>query len=220
MPAKIRLQRKGKKGHPFFHIVIADGRAPRDGRLIEKIGTYDPMTNPATIELDFEKAMHWVQVGAQPTDTVKAILSYKGVLYKEHLLRGVKKGALTEDKVEILFKEWLAEKEAKIEAKAKGLTDTTREDLKKRLAAEADVNEARKAVFAKQKAEAQAAVEAELAVKAAEIAAKAAEIAAEAAAKVAPAAAPVEEAKVEEAPVVEAKSEETPAEEAKDKAAE
>lgn len=199
MPAKIRLQRRGKKGRPFFHIVIADGRAPRDGKLIEKIGTYDPMTNPATIELDFERAMHWVTVGAQPTDTAKAILSYKGVLYKEHLLRGVQKGALTEDKVEILFKEWLAEKEAKIEAKAKGLVDSTREDLKKRLAAEAEVNEARKAEFAKQKAEAQAAVEAELAAKAAEAAAKAAEVAA--------AAAPAEEAKSEEAPAEEAKEE-------------
>ncbi|NPD83861.1 30S ribosomal protein S16 [Lentimicrobium sp. L6] len=195
MPAKIRLQRKGKKGRPFFHIVIADGRAPRDGKLIEKIGTYDPMTNPATIELDFERAMHWVTVGAQPTDTAKAILSYKGVLYKEHLLRGVKKGALTEDKVEILFKEWLAEKEAKIEAKAKGLVDTTREDLKKRLAAEAEVNEARKAEFAKQRADAQAALEAAAAAKAAEAAAAEA------------AAAPVEEAASEEAPAEEAKEE-------------
>ncbi|NPD47714.1 30S ribosomal protein S16 [Lentimicrobium sp. S6] len=195
MPAKIRLQRKGKKGRPFFHIVIADGRAPRDGKLIEKIGTYDPMTNPATIELDFERAMHWVTVGAQPTDTAKAILSYKGVLYKEHLLRGVKKGALTEDKVEILFKEWLAEKEAKIEAKAKGLVDTTREDLKKRLAAEAEVNEARKAEFAKQRADAQAALEAAAAAKAAEAAAAEA------------AAAPVEEAASKEAPAEEAKEE-------------
>ena len=112
--------RVGKKGKPFYHIVIADGRAPRDGRLVEKIGTYDPMTNPATIELSFERALHWIQVGAQPTDTAKAILSYKGVLYKDHLLRGVKKGALTDDKVEVLFKEWVAAKEAKIEAKAKG----------------------------------------------------------------------------------------------------
>ncbi len=192
MPAKIRLQRKGKKGRPFFHIVIADGRAPRDGRLIEKIGTYDPMTNPATIELDFDKALNWIQVGAQPTDTARAILSYKGVLYKEHLLRGVKKGALTEDKVEILFKEWLADKEAKIEAKAKGLTDTSREEAKKLLAAEVDKNEARKAEFAKQKAEAQAALEAELAAKAAEAAA---------------AAAPAEEAASEEAPAEESKEE-------------
>lgn len=212
MPAKIRLQRKGKKGRPFFHIVIADGRAPRDGRLIEKIGTYDPMTNPATIELEFERALHWIQVGAQPTDTAKAILSYKGVLYKEHLLRGVKKGALTEDKVEILFKEWLAEKEAKIEAKAKGLVDTTREDLKKRLAAEAEVNEARKAEFAKQKADAQAALEAELAAKAAEKAAAEAEAAPVAEAPKVEAA--TEEAAKVEAPVKEAATEETPKESA------
>lgn len=168
MPAKIRLQRKGKKGRPFYHIVIADGRAPRDGRLVEKIGTYDPMTNPATIELNFEKALHWIQVGAQPTDTAKAILSFKGVMYKNHLLKGVTKGALTADQVEIRFKEWLAEKENKIEAKAKGLDEAAREDKKKRLAAEAEVNEARKAEFAKKKAEAQAALEAELAAKAAE----------------------------------------------------
>jgi small subunit ribosomal protein S16 len=167
MPTKIRLQRKGKKGRPFYHIVIADGRAPRDGRLVEKIGTYDPMTNPASIELDFDKALHWVQVGAQPTDTTKAILSYKGVMYKNHLLKGVKKGALTEEKAEVLFKEWLEAKESKIANKAKGLEDAAREDRKKRLAAEAEVNEARKAEFAKQKAEAQAALEAELAAKAA-----------------------------------------------------
>ena len=167
MPAKIRLQRKGKKGHPFYHIVIADGRAPRDGKSVEKIGTYDPLTNPATIELDFERALHWVQVGAQPTDTAKAILAYKGVMYKNHLIKGMKKGALTEDKVEVLFKEWLAAKEAKVEAKAKGLTDAEREEMKKRLAAEAEVNEARKAEFAKARAEAQAALEAQFAAKAA-----------------------------------------------------
>lgn len=175
MPTKIRLQRKGKKGRPFYHIVIADGRAPRDGRLVEKIGTYDPMTNPASIELNFEKALHWVQVGAQPTDTTRAILSYKGVMYKNHLLKGVKKGALTEEKAEILFKEWLAAKEGKVAAKAKGLEDAAREENKKKLAAEAEVNEARKAEFAKKKAEAQAALEAELAAKAAEEAAKNAE---------------------------------------------
>jgi small subunit ribosomal protein S16 len=168
MPTKIRLQRKGKKGNPFYHIVIADGRAPRDGRLVEKIGSYDPMTNPATIELNFEKALHWVQVGAQPTDTTRAILSYKGVLYKSHLLNGVKKGALTEQKAEVLFKEWLEAKEAKIANKAKGLEEASREAKKKRLAAEAEINEARKAELSKRKAEAQAALEAELAAKAAE----------------------------------------------------
>ncbi len=167
MPAKIRLQRKGKKKHPFYHIVIADGRAPRDGRLVEKIGTYDPMTNPASIELDFEKALHWIQVGAQPTDTAKAILSYKGVMYKNHLLKGVTKGAFTAEKAEILFKEWLADKEARVLAKASGLADSARTEAKKRHEEEEKVNDARKAEFAKVKAEAQAAFEAEASAKAA-----------------------------------------------------
>ena len=114
MPAKIRLQRHGKKGKPFYHIVIADGRAPRDGRFIEKIGTYNPITNPADIVLDIEKAIEWLNNGAQPTDTVRTILSYKGVLYKNHLLKGVKKGAMTEEQAEAKFQAWLNEKEAKI----------------------------------------------------------------------------------------------------------
>ena len=168
MPAKIRLQRKGKKGRPFYHIVIADGRAPRDGRLVEKIGTYDPMTNPATIELNFEKALHWIQVGAQPTDTAKAILSHKGVMYKNHLLKGVKKGAFTEDKAEVLFKEWQADKDARVAAKTSGLADSERAESKKRQEAEEKVNETRKAEFAKVKADAQAAIEAAAAAKAAE----------------------------------------------------
>ncbi len=201
MPAKIRLQRKGKKGRPFYHIVIADGRAPRDGRLVEKIGTYDPMTNPASIELDFERALHWVQVGAEPTDTAKAILAHKGVMYKNHLLKGAAKGAFTTDKAEVLFKEWLAEKEAKIAAKASGLVDNERAASKKRLEAEEKVNEARKAEFSKVKAEAQAAIEAELAVKAAARAAAKAEEEAKLAPKVE--APKVEEPKAEE-PKVEA----------------
>jgi len=168
MPAKIRLQRRGKKGRPFYHIVIADGRAPRDGKSIEKIGTYDPMTNPATIKLEFERALHWIQVGAQPTDTAKAILSYEGVMYKNHLLKGVKKGAFNEEKAEVLFKEWREAKDAKIASKASGLSEAARNEDKKRLEAEAKVNEARKAEFSKLKAEAQAALEAEAAAKAAE----------------------------------------------------
>ncbi|OYT17766.1 MAG: 30S ribosomal protein S16 [Bacteroidetes bacterium 4572_77] len=175
MPTKIRLQRRGKKGRPFYQIVIADGRAPRDGRIIERIGTYDPMTNPATIELDFEKALHWIQVGAQPTDTTRSILTYKGVMYKNHLLKGVKKGALTVEKVEVLFKEWLANKEARVASKVSGLAEKERESSKKRLAVETEVNEARKAEFSKLKAEAQAAIEAEAAAKAAEKAAAEAE---------------------------------------------
>jgi small subunit ribosomal protein S16 len=122
MPTKIRLQRHGKKDAAFFHIVVADGRAPRDGKFIEKIGTYNPNTNPATINLDFERALEWYQNGAQPTETAKAILSYKGILYKEHLIRGVKKGALTNDQVESKFAKWLEEKDAKISGKRNNLS--------------------------------------------------------------------------------------------------
>ena len=148
MPAKIRLQRKGKKGRPFFHIVIADGRAPRDGKLIEKIGTYDPMTNPATIELDFERAMHWVTVGAQPTDTAKAILSYKGAMLKNHLAGGVRKGALTEEQAEAKFNAWLEEKASKVQAKSDGLSKADADAKAKALEAEKAVNEARIAAAA------------------------------------------------------------------------
>jgi len=152
MPAKMRLQRHGKKGKPFYHIVIADGRAPRDGRFIEKIGTYNPITNPAEINIDLDKAVKWLQNGAQPTDTVRAILSYKGVLYKLHLLKGVQKGALTLEQAEVKFQTWLNEKLAKIESKKKGLTDSERNDRKKALEAEAKVKEAKAAEVAKKMA--------------------------------------------------------------------
>jgi len=152
MPVRMRLQRHGKKGKPFYHIVIADGRAPRDGKFIEKIGTYNPITNPADINLNFDKALDWLQKGAQPTDTVRAILSYKGVLYKNHLLIGVKKGALTEQEAEAKFQTWLKEKEARIEAKRKGLADKDRETRKARLEEEAKINEERAAELAKKKA--------------------------------------------------------------------
>ena len=121
MATKIRLQRRGKKGYAFFHIVVADSRAPRDGKFIEKLGYYNPNTNPATIELNFERALYWLNVGAQPTETARRILSYKGVLYKKHLLGGVKKGALTEEQAEKKFQEWLQQKLAKIEAKKQKL---------------------------------------------------------------------------------------------------
>ena len=114
MATKIRLQRHGKKGKAFYHIVAADSRAPRDGRFIEKLGTYNPNTDPAIIEIDFDKTLNWVQVGAEMTDTARAILSYKGILYKNHLINGVKKGALTEAQVEERFDKWLKEKESKI----------------------------------------------------------------------------------------------------------
>ncbi|WP_418664606.1 30S ribosomal protein S16, partial [Alistipes ihumii] len=117
MPVKIRLARRGKKGYPFYHIVVADSRAPRDGKFIENIGSYNPNTNPATINLDFEKALDWLQKGAQPTDTCRAILSYKGVLMKKHLLGGVSKGAFTQEAAEAKFAQWLEQKAGKISAK-------------------------------------------------------------------------------------------------------
>lgn len=114
MPVKIRLQRKGRRKRPFYHIVIADSRAPRDGKFIEKIGTYNPMTVPATIELDRAAAYDWLMKGAQPTDTVRAILRFKGVLYRKHLMRGVAKGALTQEEADAKFEAWIADKEGKI----------------------------------------------------------------------------------------------------------
>ena len=152
MPTMMRLQRFGKKRKPFYHIVIADGRAPRDGKFIEKIGTYNPVHNPAVIELDFDKAVQWLNNGAQPTDTVRAILSYKGVLYKHHLLRGVAKGALTEAEAEAKFQTWLTEKEAKIDAKRQGLEEKDRAEKKAVHEAETKIKEAREAEFAKKRA--------------------------------------------------------------------
>lgn len=150
MPAKIRLQRHGKKSYAFYHIVIADGRAPRDGKFIEKIGTYNPNTNPATIDLNFDSALTWVQNGAQPTDTVRAILSYKGVLYKKHLLGGVTKGALTEEQANEKFAKWLEAQTGKIDAKRAKLGDSKKTVAENRLAAEAAVKEAKaKAIAAK-----------------------------------------------------------------------
>ncbi|MFZ2900251.1 MAG: 30S ribosomal protein S16 [Saprospiraceae bacterium] len=114
MAVKMRLQRKGRKKAPFYHIVIADGRSPRDGRFIEKLGTYNPMTKPATIEIDRDKAFDWIIKGAQPTDTVRAILRFKGVMFRKHLNRGVTKGALTQEAADQLYQEWIDKKEAKV----------------------------------------------------------------------------------------------------------
>ena len=116
MPVKIRLQRKGRKQAPFYHIVIADARSPRDGRFIEKIGTYNPLTTPATIELNNEKAYQWLKNGAQPTDTVRSILRFKGVLYQKHLDRGVGKGAMTPEQAAEKLETWITEKQTRIEA--------------------------------------------------------------------------------------------------------
>jgi small subunit ribosomal protein S16 len=150
MPAKIRLQRHGKKSYAFYHIVIADGRAPRDGKFIEKIGTYNPNTNPATIDLNFDSALTWVNNGAQPTDTVRAILSYKGVLYKKHLLGGVAKGALTEEQANEKFAKWLDNKNSEVDAKKSKLSDAKKSVEQNRMAAEAAVKAAKaKAIEAK-----------------------------------------------------------------------
>ena len=141
MAVKIRLARHGKKGYAFYHIVAADSRAPRDGKFIEKLGTYNPNTNPATIDLDFGKALDWLQKGAQPTDTCRAILSYKGVMYKKHLLGGVAKGAFTETEAEARFNKWMEAKAGKIEAKANKLATDAKSAEKARLAAEAKIKE-------------------------------------------------------------------------------
>ncbi len=143
MATKLRLQRHGKKGKPFYHVVAADARAKRDGRFIEKLGTYNPNTNPATIEINFDKALDWMMKGAQPTDTVRALLSYSGIMHKKHLLEGVRKGALTEEQAEKKFEAWKTEKEAKIQAKKDGLTTKNDNDLASKLAAETATKEAR-----------------------------------------------------------------------------
>ena len=156
MSVKIRLQRHGKKGKPFFHIVAADARSPRDGKFIERIGSYNPNTNPATIVLDTDKAVTWLFNGAQPTDTARAILSYKGVLYKAHLNKGVKKGALTQEQADAKFNAWLDAKDAKIQAKRDGLSSAKEQALAEQLKAERAVNEARIAARAAAEAAAHA----------------------------------------------------------------
>ena len=188
MPAKIRLQRHGKKGQPFYHIVIADGRSPRDGRFIEKIGTYNPLTEPAQINLKFDRALYWYTVGAVPTDTVRSLLSMKGVMLKYHLLQGVKKGAMTEEQAEVKFQNWMKEKEAKLAEISKTKEEKNRGEKKARLDAEKKVNEARAEELAKKRL--------------AELEAKKAEEAAAEAAE-----APAEEAAAEEAPAAEAPAE-------------
>jgi small subunit ribosomal protein S16 len=156
MAVKIRLARKGRKKLAFYHIVVADSRSPRDGRYIEKIGSYNPVTNPATIELDFDKALDWLQNGALPTDTCRAILSYKGVMMKKHLLEGVRKGAFDEAEATKRFDEWTKQNEAKIEAKKSNLEKSQDDELGKKLAIEKKVNEARAAKLAKRIADAAA----------------------------------------------------------------
>jgi small subunit ribosomal protein S16 len=143
MSLKLRLQRHGKKGKPFFHIVAADARAPRDGKFIERLGSYNPNTNPATIVLDNKKALTWLQNGAQPTETMRAILSYRGVLYALHLQKGVAKGALTQEQADAKLASWTEVKDSKIQAKRDGLLKGKEEVLRSQLKHEKEVNENR-----------------------------------------------------------------------------
>ncbi|NQX97108.1 MAG: 30S ribosomal protein S16 [Flavobacteriales bacterium] len=227
MPTKIRLQRHGKKRYAYYHVVVADARAPRDGKFIEKLGTYNPNDNPATIDIKFDRALHWVKEGAQPTDTVRALLSYKGVMHKDHLDRGVVKGALTQDQADKKFDAWMKEKEAKVDSKKDGLVKAADAAEKTRMAAETETKKKKAAEVLAKQSELAAAVEADAAEKAA-AEAPAEEAAPEATTEEAPATeekaaettpevkeAPAkEEAKTEE-PAAKAKEEEKPAEEAK-----
>ena len=152
MATRIRLARHGKKGKPFYHIIIADSRAKRDGRYIERIGSYDPNKNPAIIDINFERALYWVGVGAQPTDTVRGMLSYRGVLYKNHLLKGVVKGALTEAQAEEKFNKWMADKDSKIESKISSLENAEQKAIADALNAEKEKNAARAKAIAEAEA--------------------------------------------------------------------
>jgi small subunit ribosomal protein S16 len=143
MATRIRLQRHGKKGKAIFHLVVADSRAKRDGKFIEKLGTYNPNTNPATININFDSAVKWVGTGAEMSETARAILSYKGVLFKNHLIKGITKGALTAEQVEAKFAAWEADKANKIQGKIDGLSNNEAADKVARLKAEADVNAAK-----------------------------------------------------------------------------
>ena len=153
MPVKIRLQRHGKKGKPFYWVVAADARSKRDGKYLEKIGTYNPNTNPATIDLDIDSAVQWLQNGAQPTDTARAILSYKGALLKHHLAGGIRKGALTQEQADEKLATWLEEKAGKVDAKKLGLTKDQAEAKSKALKAEQAVNAKRLAAAAQAEAD-------------------------------------------------------------------
>jgi small subunit ribosomal protein S16 len=227
MPVKIRLQRHGKKGKPFYWVVAADARAKRDGKFLEKLGTYNPNTNPATINLNVDGSVKWLENGAQPTDTARAILSYKGVMLKHHLNGGVRKGALTEEQAQAKFEAWLKDKESAIQDKVDGLDKAKADARAKALEAEKEVSEKRAAALlpeveapAEEAPAEEAAAEGEVAAEAeapaeTEAATEApAEEVAEPAAEEAPAeaeAAPAEKAPAaEEAPAEEAGEEEAP----------
>jgi small subunit ribosomal protein S16 len=140
MATRIRLQRHGRKSRPIFHIVVADSRAKRDGRFIEDLGIYNPNTNPATIDINFERALEWMMTGAEPSDTARAILSHKGILMKKHLLEGVKKGALTIEQVEERFEKWLNEKQSLVDNKVTSLITSAQKTKADRLKAETESN--------------------------------------------------------------------------------
>ena len=198
MATKIRLQRGGRKARPIYSIVVADSRAPRDGRFIEKLGSYNPNTNPATIDLNFDSTLTWVMKGAQPTDTARTILSHKGVMMKKHLLEGVRKGALTEEQADAKFEAWTSDKENTISVKTESLVSAETAAKAARHAAESEVNKARVAAIAA--ANAPVAVEAPVVEEAAPVAEEAAPVVEEAA-PVVEEAAPVAEEAAKDAPV-------------------
>lgn len=152
MPVKIRLQRRGKKGQPFYHVVVADGRAPRNGRFIEKLGTYNPLTHPASIVLNEERAYHWVMCGAQPTDTARMILKREGIYLKKHLAGGVQKGAFSQEQADAKLAAWKEEKSHKLNEEKLSLTNAIREENKKRLEAETKIKEAKAAALNEKRA--------------------------------------------------------------------
>lgn len=160
MATRIRLQRHGKKNQPFYHLVVADGRAPRDGRYIERLGTYNPMTNPAEVKINFDRALYWVEVGAAPSDTARAILKHEGVYLMKHLRGGIAKGALTENDAQRKFDAWKQERESKVSNIKREAADKARKIAKERLEAETKVKEA---ISAKVAAKNAAAAEAEAA---------------------------------------------------------
>ena len=160
MAVKIRLQRHGKKNFAFFHIVVADTRAPRDGRYIEQLGSYNPNTNPATIVLDADRALAWLNVGAEPSLVARRILSYEGVMLRKHLQGGVAKGALTQEQADAKYNAWKAQRDAKIDAKKAGLSKDAAAKAKAAAEAEAKVNQERAEALAAKKAEAEAAAKA------------------------------------------------------------
>ncbi len=177
MATKIRLQRHGRKGYAFYQIVVADSRAPRDGKFIERIGSYNPNTNPATVDLKFERALYWLQVGAQPTDTTRNILSREGVCLKKHLLEGVKKGAFDEAAAEAKFQAWREKKQVSLEAVKTKDAEAIKAVKAARLEAEKEVNKVKAEALAQKKAEKAAAEAAKQAEEAAATAAAAEEAA-------------------------------------------